>query len=293
MVSSAPSTRLAALLEACRPLNVVLGALSSGLGALLAGGPAVLVEPWLALAGLATALSLAAGNLWNDLADQAEDALNRPGRPLVSGRLSPALARRAAALLSLGGLGAGLGLGTGPFLFVLACQAALRWYALRGKQAGLAGNLVVAGLAGAAVAFGGLAAGGAALHSGRLLAPALLAGLLHLLRELVKDLEDRPGDLAAGRRTWVLRVPAPALRRLLAQLSVLTLLPPLLALLLARDPLALRLAHLAALFVAPLLLRWMLRAGLDSGPELHRLAARLKGVLGAGLALYALAGLCL
>jgi geranylgeranylglycerol-phosphate geranylgeranyltransferase len=284
-----------ALLEACRPLNSLLAALATLLGAVLGSGPAALGAPLIWVGAWATLCSLAAGNLWNDVADLAEDAVNRPERPLVSGRLSVRVARIAANGLSLIALALALSVGTPVFLYVLLCLGSLAWYSRSGKQAGLGGNLVVAGLGSAAVALGPLLgeAAGLSVHGARMLVPAFLAGLLHLMREIVKDAQDRPGDHAAGRRTWALTAGTPRLRRLLAQLSLLTLLPPLLALLLLRDPPLLRAAHLAALFLAPLLVRRVLGAPLDSLPRLAGLSRDLKRLLAGGLALYALLGLLL
>jgi 4-hydroxybenzoate polyprenyltransferase len=279
-----------ALLEACRPLNAGLALLACGLGALLAGGTATLsvaVPP-----ALATSLSLAAGNLWNDLADQAEDRVNRPRRPLVSGRLRPAVARGAAWSLALAALLLAGGSGGAPsLLFVLACQGALAWYARRGKQAGLAGTAVVALLGGLAVVYGAAAAAWAdpAALPARALVPAALATLLHALRELVKDLEDREGDRVAGRRGWVLRHDQASVRRLLAGGALATPLPPLAALLATADPVPLRLAHLLALGLPLLLLRRLRSLDLEDPAALAAASRGLKLVLGAGLLLYAAA----
>lgn len=281
-----------ALLEASRPLNAGMAASAVAVGALLAE-PGALVLPGVWLAVLATTCSLAAGNLWNDAADAAEDALNRPERPLPSGRLTARAARQGAAGLSLVALAAALAAGASSFLLVAGCLGGLAWYAARGKQAGLAGNLLVALLAALAVGYGALSAAwaDAAARPERALAPAALAGLLHLLRELVKDAQDREGDLAAGRRTWVIKVGDSALRRLLAQLAVLLLLPPLLSLLLTTGSPALRLAHLATLALPPYLLHLVLAARLEESGDLARLSRRFKAALGVGLALYLSAAL--
>jgi geranylgeranylglycerol-phosphate geranylgeranyltransferase len=280
-----------ALLEACRPLNAGMAVVACGLGAWLAGGTATLSVA--VLPASATALSLAAGNVWNDLADQAEDRINRPRRPLVSGRLRPATARAGAALLALAGLACAALVGLESLLFVLACQVALAWYARRGKQAGLAGTAVVAALGGLAVGYGALAAAWAdpgALPS-RAAAPASLATLLHALRELVKDLEDRQGDLAAGRRSWVLRRSGPAPRSFLTRLGLLCLLPPLLALGLLSEPMPLQVAHGIALLLPLLLFRRLSSLDLESRPRLTAFSRWLKSALAAGLLLYGLAAL--
>ncbi|MDP2360154.1 MAG: UbiA family prenyltransferase [bacterium] len=281
-----------ALLEACRPLNVLMAVLAVLVGALLAQADALAHgAAWLAAGG--TALALAAGNLWNDLADLAEDRINRPGRPLPSGRLSMGAARRAAAGASLGALALALAIAWEALLLVAACLALLGWYARQGKQAGLAGNMAVASLAAASVGFGALSQvwAGLGARPEAALVPALLAGLLHLARELAKDAEDVAGDRQAGRRTWVLAAGPVALQRLLAQVAVLALLPPLLALLLGPPDPVLRAAHLIALAVAPLLLRQVLRGGLAKRDRAARLSAFCKQLLVAGLLVYAVAAI--
>ena len=66
---------------------------------------------------------------------------------------------------------------------------------------GLAGNLAVAVVAGLPPLYGAVAAGGP--RAGY--APFGMAALLHFARELVKDIEDVPGDIAQGRRTIPIR----------------------------------------------------------------------------------------
>lgn len=282
-----------ALLEACRPLNAGMAMLACGLGAILAGGTATLsvaVPP-----ALATGLSLAAGNVWNDLADQAEDRINRPGRPLVSGRLRPATARVGAGLLALAALASSALGGLPSLLFVLACLGALSWYARRGKQAGLAGNMVVALLGGLAVAYGAATAAWelpGAVPS-RALVPGALAVLLHAMRELVKDLEDAQGDRAVGRRSWVLGRSRRSVRQMLACLALLCLLPPLLALVLLSDPLPLQAAHGAALVLPWPLIRRVSSLDADSKPSVTAFSHWLKTSLAAGLLLYAAAALAI
>ena len=90
-------------LELVRARNLLLSAAGVAIGGVLAQGrasfPPVL---WWAMA---SAVGLgAAGNVANDLADRQADAVNRPGRPLVSGTMS------VNAAILIGGLLGGLGL---------------------------------------------------------------------------------------------------------------------------------------------------------------------------------------
>lgn len=282
-----------ALWECCRPLNMALAFLAAVTGAVLTAGGSALGWPSTWLAGAATALALAAGNLWNDLADLREDAINRPGRPLPSGRLDTSTARRAAALLALASLGCALPVGLESMAWVAGCLALLAWYAQRGKQAVLAGNAAVALLSVAAVGLGALHAGLESPQSlpARALVPAVLAGLLHLMREVAKDAQDVAGDRLAGRRSLALVHGFPAVKRLLGQVAMLSLLPPLLALLFARDAAPLRQAHMLALGLAPLLL-WRLKSTrLDEPSQAAHLSRTIKLLLAGGLLLYLVAAL--
>jgi geranylgeranylglycerol-phosphate geranylgeranyltransferase len=65
------------------------------------------------------------------------------------------------------------------------------------KQHGLAGNVAVATVASLPPVYGALALGW--WQAG--LVPSGLAAILHLAREVVKDLEDEAGDREQGRRT--------------------------------------------------------------------------------------------
>ncbi|MEU5952797.1 SCO3242 family prenyltransferase [Streptomyces sp. NPDC047525] len=76
---------------------------------------------------IAASLSLyEAGMALNDWADRAEDAIERPHRPLPSGRIAPAAALGAAAALTAGGLALAAGAGR-PALTVASGLAATVW----------------------------------------------------------------------------------------------------------------------------------------------------------------------
>lgn len=192
-----------------RPGNVLLAAVSAGVGALV--GPGTIRDPaGLAWAALAAALVTAGGNVLNDVADVAIDRVNKPQRPLPRGLVPVRVAGVWGVLLLLGALGASIPL---PWVcrgIVLASVAGVAYYDLRGKRVPLVGNLIVALISGAVFPFGGLAAG-AGLYG---LIPGVLAFLMHLAREIVKDLQDEAADRTSGRRTLPIAVGVAAARRL-------------------------------------------------------------------------------
>jgi len=145
----------------------------------------------------------AAGNTWNDIRDIAADRVNRPGtRPLAAGQVS----RGTADLTVFGGALAGLaaaGLISGvQVLAACAALAVMMVYSPLLKPTPVLGNVAVAVVAGSPPFYGALALGLPAAG----LVPWVLAAWLHFMREIVKDVEDEPGDRAIGRRTLPIAV---------------------------------------------------------------------------------------
>jgi geranylgeranylglycerol-phosphate geranylgeranyltransferase len=200
-----------------RPLNLMITVPAVFLGSLMAAPPGTLQLKLTLTALFATLFSLAAGNLWNDIADQQEDRINRPDRPLPSGQLSAPFVAVYSILLALAALFLASLIAKEALLLVIACQAALGWYALRGKSIIFLGNLVVGALTGIAVLFGAMVQGDfmAALE------PALLAFVVNLMREIVKDKEDSEGDRQAGRRSLAMILPQKNLSWLLFIIATL------------------------------------------------------------------------
>jgi len=139
----------------------------------------------------------------NDAVDAAADRINRPDRPIPSGRLTAGSAQ-AVAWICLA-LGAALTLSQAPRAGHLALYAfaalSLHFYSPWLKNRGALGPAVVALLGGLAVLWGGWIGP----HPGRSLAAAGLAVAVTSARECAKDLEDVEGDAPAGKGTWPVR----------------------------------------------------------------------------------------
>jgi len=128
--------------------------------------------------------------------------VSHPERPIPSGGIHPETAdwyARWALLAAMGLLLLALRAGAPP-LAMLPCFLGA-WGALGGYSPGLKrlglGNLAVALVAGLPLFFGA-----AAVNRPREgLVPWAIAGWIHVVRELVKDIEDLPGDQAVRRRT--------------------------------------------------------------------------------------------
>ncbi len=161
----------------------------------------------LAFAALSAAGFGAAGNTLNDLRDIPADRVNRLGgeRPLAAGRLGRGTAELCVFLGVLAGCTAA-GLAGGALVLVgLLALAVMAIYTPVLKPLGLPGNVAVAAVAGLPLFYGALAVGRPAAG----VVPWGLAAWLHLGRELVKDIEDEPGDRAIGRRTLPIRLGRP------------------------------------------------------------------------------------
>jgi geranylgeranylglycerol-phosphate geranylgeranyltransferase len=187
-------------LSLLRPANAVVSGLVALLAFLIAGGVPGAVMLWLFLA---VVLITGAGNAVNDYYDAAIDRVNRPERPIPSGRVSERGAVRYAAVLFLAGCVAAVPAGTVPFL-IAVINAALLWlYAARLKRVAFIGHLAVAYLSASIFVFGGAAVGLAGIE--RVLPLALITLLGTVARELVKAAEDVEGDREGGARTFPVR----------------------------------------------------------------------------------------
>jgi geranylgeranylglycerol-phosphate geranylgeranyltransferase len=179
----------------------------------------VAAPPALVLAALSGAALGAAGNALNDLHDVAADRINHPvdGRPLAAGRLAPGTAVATAVAAALVGVSAAGLVGAVLAGAGAAALGTMAVYSRALKRHGWPGNVAVAVVGGFPMAYGALAVG----RPGAGLVPWLVAGWLHLVREVVKDVDDEPGDRAAGRRTLPVRLGREAAQRIAAALALL------------------------------------------------------------------------
>ena len=180
-------TRFYAAIELPRPINCLITFASVLLGGWL--GIHRITEPLL-FAALSAALITAGGNALNDLCGITEDRINKPHRPLPSGRLSPGFARIEMGIFLLAGILLALPLPMPALAIALIAVTSLIFYNTYLKRVPLIGNLIISALGGLAFLYGGAAVK-------VISAPYLIAGfafLFHLGRELLKDLEDSAGD---------------------------------------------------------------------------------------------------
>lgn len=188
-------------IEILRPGNAMMGAIAIILVAVIDRSFSIPII----LAMLAVFFETAAGNVINDYFDYNIDLINKPERPIPSGRISLKAGRNYGYLLfALGTLcGFLISLITDnwiPFGIVLIADVVLYLYAYRLKTTPLIGNLTVGFMTGFGFVFGGFC-----LNNPSIITTSLYLGFFAFVmttaRELVKDIEDMEGDRAEGAKT--------------------------------------------------------------------------------------------
>jgi len=177
-------------------LNGLIASISVILGAFLARRSGVYPRPHInvLIVALAAFLLVSAGNVLNDFCDIEIDRINKPFRPIPSGRVKKPSALAFAIVLFV--IGTGLGLFVNWIAFSVACMvsALLVLYTVKMRRLLLVGNVVVGLLTGLTFISGGIAVG----VIGGAIIPAVFAFLFTAGREIVKDIQDVKGDEAVG-----------------------------------------------------------------------------------------------
>jgi geranylgeranylglycerol-phosphate geranylgeranyltransferase len=187
---------LKVLLEILRPFNCIMAGFAAIIGILIAKGFAVEAA---VLIFLAVFLITGAGNVVNDYYDREIDAVNRPKRPIPSGRISPKSALNYSLVLFAAGCLLASLVNQLCLLVAAFNSVILFFYARNLKTTPLAGNLCVAYLTGSTFLFGGATAGQVGLLANKV--PFLLSFLATMSREIAKDIEDVEGDRLGGAKT--------------------------------------------------------------------------------------------
>ena len=178
-----------------RPVNGAIASAAVLVGAFVSRWPTAWPPGFL---GAACAfLAASAANALNDVVDREADALNRPARPIPSGRVTPRGARWAALVLYAGALSLAIPLGSRALVLVSSWVVLTALYSRFVKGVPVAGNVLASLVAASPFVLGGLTQGKVLLS----LVPFALAFLVHLAREAVKDAGDKDGDARAGVRT--------------------------------------------------------------------------------------------
>ncbi|WP_458455559.1 UbiA family prenyltransferase [Methanobrevibacter sp.] len=188
-------------IEILRPGNALMGAISIVLIAIIDKTISIPII----LAMIAVFFETAAGNVINDYFDYNIDKINKPERPIPSGRISLKNGRNYAYLLFLAGTVCGflisyLTNNWIPFAIVLIADVILYLYAYKLKSTPVIGNLAVGFMTGFGFVFGGFS-----LNNPTIIVTSIYLGFFAFVmttaREIVKDIEDIEGDKAEGAKT--------------------------------------------------------------------------------------------
>ena len=196
--------RLPPTLELARPINCLLTGAAVLIGAIIAAGNLNMTWQALIPSLLAAAFVAAGGNAINDYTDQGIDRINRPNRPIPSGRITASRALITSQVLFIVGIAFALFLNLYCLMLASLNSLVLVLYAWKLKRRGLVGNLSIGYLVGSTFLFGGLATAGLLIPS-ELLILVLMASLSTVGRELIKAIEDMKGDRKLGFKTFPLR----------------------------------------------------------------------------------------
>jgi geranylgeranylglycerol-phosphate geranylgeranyltransferase len=179
------------------------------LNALIAGGVVILggyltpayIGIHIYLAALSVVMITIAGNLINDYFDVETDEINRPERPIPSGRLKKKQALLISISLFISGNVLLTILDLNLLKFGLTTTFLLVIYTPVLKKHPLIGNITVSFLLSLTIIVGAVASA-AFLNLKNSILPASLIFFLNLPREILKDGEDFIGDRKAGLRTF-------------------------------------------------------------------------------------------
>ena len=183
-----------AFLEIIRPKNAIMGVIAVFIVQVVVA----IFTYQIFIAALVVFLIMGAGNALNDYFDCKIDAVNKPERPIPSGRMSKNTAAIYSAVLFV--VGVMLAAYMGPLAGIIAASSSilLILYAYKLKKMSLIGNASIALLTGLCFIFAGVVVGNINVS----VAMAFYAFLMTMAREMVKDIEDVEGDKMEGATTF-------------------------------------------------------------------------------------------
>ncbi|MFQ6618341.1 MAG: geranylgeranylglycerol-phosphate geranylgeranyltransferase [Fidelibacterota bacterium] len=171
-----------------RPQNMGISFLSIFLGAFITGSISPLQK--IILACISGSLIAGAANAINDYYDYSIDAINKPWRPIPSGKIKRERVLYLSIFLFAIGIFLSFWINLTSITISITASALLYLYSSRLKGVALAGNLIVSSVAGLAFVYGSAAANRPLIG----LIPGGFALLFHLGREIIKDIQDWEAD---------------------------------------------------------------------------------------------------
>ena len=195
-------------LQMFRMVNAIMGAVGLLVACFMAAGTDVFATEHLKnmiVCAAVVVLFVAGGNSLNDSIDFEIDKVSHPERPVPMGKITPKQAHiTGLTLLIASVLISIITMDVACIVIVIIAAARMYAYEVALKQRGFIGNLTIATLTGMVFLLGSAVTGDVWAN----LAPALMAGLVSVGREIAKDIEDMEGD--EGRNTLPMMIGAKA-----------------------------------------------------------------------------------
>lgn len=181
--------KLIAFIKITRPVNCFITFVSVIVAGVICL-PDKLPELNVLLAAISAVLIVGAGNIINDFFDIEIDKINRPLRPLPSGKITFAGAYILISVLILLSLIISFLVSYAALIIVIISHVILFLYSKYFKSIPLLGNITIAFLTGLVFIFGGVVM----RNPSAAIIPAVFAFLINFIREIVKDIQDIEGD---------------------------------------------------------------------------------------------------
>lgn len=207
--------------EILRPGNAIMALIAVVLMAIIGKTYSI----GIILGAVSVFIATGAGNTINDYCDSEIDKINKPERPIPSGRITLKNALYYSLILFVIATIIGFFISFENGVTVIICSILMILYAYDFKQRCLIGNICVALLTGLTFVYGALITGD--VYLGIFL--GLFAFLMTLSREIIKDTEDIEGDKKENANTLPIKYGAKNAVMIAVILNILTcLLSPIL-----------------------------------------------------------------
>jgi len=203
-------TKAKTILELIRLRNAIISFMGVYAGALVFSMGNTAPISSILKAAISTVLILGAGNAQNDYFDHEIDRVNRPKRPIPSGRITRSDTFMLSLVMYLIGLGIAKSINQYCLIIAAANTVMLMIYAKYSKKMLLTANLFISYLVASVFIYGA-----AAVYSPTMrintdaviltLVLTVCAFFINLAREIVKDIEDIEGDKSAYSATLPIR----------------------------------------------------------------------------------------
>ena len=189
--------RILSVIKICRPLNVLIVFLTVMVaGFICSNNNEILFQIF--LAAFSASVIAAGGYIINDIFDIQIDRVNRPDRPLVSGKITIQSAIVYYISFSVTGLILAILINYTAFIIAVLAFLLLFIYSYKFKSVTLFSNFSIALLTGLTFIYGGVSVNNISYA----IIPALFALLINFIREIIKDMEDIRGDSKNGIKTF-------------------------------------------------------------------------------------------